>query len=65
MTEAITIQWASTAPILVEPARGIPVTVTLVSTEPVEVVGVLGIPGPKGNDGDSLDPDFIIDGGNF
>lgn len=65
MTEAITISWASPAPILVEPTVGLPVNVTLVSVEPIEITGVLGIPGPKGDDGDILDPDFVIDGGNF
>lgn len=65
MTEAITLSWASPAPILIEPAEGLPVTVALVSVEPIEITGVFGIPGPPGKDGDSLDPDFIIDGGNF
>lgn len=37
MSEAITLPWASIAPILIEPARGIPVTVTPVSTEPVSI----------------------------
>jgi len=65
MTDAITIRPASSSPITVRPAEGLPIAVKPVERSPIEIVGVVGIPGPKGEDGDVLDPDFIIDGGNF
>lgn len=48
MTEAITLSWASPGPILVEPAEGLPISVTPVSVEPIQIEGVPGIPGSRG-----------------
>ena len=65
MIEAIIIQPAISVPIQIEPAEGLPIEITLVDSSPIEIEGVTGIPGPKGADGGTLDPNFIIDGGNF
>lgn len=51
--------------ITVQACAGLPVVITSVQTEKIQIKGVAGIPGPKGEDGDTLDPNFIIDGGNF
>lgn len=63
----ITITLPTTAPITVAPSPGLPVTVTPVAVADIKIEGVAGIPGPPGEDGEdgTLDPDFIVDGGNF
>lgn len=65
MIDAIIIRPASAEPIRIEPAEGLPIEIALVDSTPIKIEGVMGIPGPKGADGDTLDPNFIIDGGNF
>lgn len=52
---AVTVENLAGGPIAVVEAPGDPVTVVISNT---------GVQGPPGNGGD-LDPDFIIDGGNF
>lgn len=65
MIDAIIIQPATSELIRIEPAEGLPIKISLVDSSPIEIKGVMGIPGPKGADGGTLDPNFIIDGGNF